>query len=422
GLTYRFHLRNGIKFGAPASRPIRASDARASIQRVISSGIGIAPFLSTITAMTAPDDQTLVITLSRVTPDLPWILAQPQAAIVPANTPAPGTIPPDRISPSGPYRLTSYVPEASIALARNPAWETGSDPVRAAYVDRIDATIAVSSARAFAQTVAGSADVVLDTGAPDLHAGTVAFPPRARAARSGNGCTRYLFMNTSVAPFNKAAVRLAVASAVVRARFAGADAGGTPATRLLPPTVTGHDTAPVIPEDLARAKQLLTSTNLRRFATTIVVASSPRDRAEVGILRALLARAGITLRTQLVPAATLYPSYYERPAVRVPMGIATWCADWPGLAGRDVLGTIGTPAGYAHLSNGNVTRALAAASDAPTANANAAWAAADAAVVSTGALVPMIWTADDFALSRRVQAFTAAPMWPHGDPTAMWLR
>ncbi|TML76700.1 MAG: hypothetical protein E6G04_10325 [Actinobacteria bacterium] len=69
GLTYRFHLRGGIKFGAPASRPIRASDVRASIQRVISSGLGIAPFLSSITSITAPDDASLVISLSRVTPD-----------------------------------------------------------------------------------------------------------------------------------------------------------------------------------------------------------------------------------------------------------------------------------------------------------------------------------------------------------------
>ena len=42
--------------------------------------------------------------------------------------------------------------------------------------DRVDATINVPAARAFAQTVAGAADVVLDTGAPDLRAGTVAFP------------------------------------------------------------------------------------------------------------------------------------------------------------------------------------------------------------------------------------------------------
>ena len=422
GLTYRFHLRGGIKFGAPASRPIRASDVRASIQRVMSSGLGIAPFLSSITSITAPDDESLVISLSRVTPDLPWILAQPQAAVVPANTPAPGDVSPDRIAPSGPYRLASYVPERSISLVRNPAWDAGTDPVRAGYVDGIDATIGIPPARAFARTVAGTADLVLDTGAPDLHAGTTAFPKGARAVRSGNGCTRYLFMNAAVAPFNKAAVRLAVAAAVVRARFDGAASGGTPATRLLPPTVTGHDTRPVVPEDLGRARRLLASVKLPRFAVRIVVASSPRDRAEAAILRTLLARAGITLRPVFVPAATLYPSFYEQLSARVPMGIATWCADWPGLAGRDVLGTLAMAADYAHLNARAVARALASASSAPAANAAPTWAAADAAVVSTGALVPLIWTADDFSLSQRVEGFTPAPMWPRGDPTALWLQ
>ena len=38
------------------------------------------------------------------------------------------------------------------------------------------------------------------------------------------------------------------------------------------------------------------------------------------------------------------------------------------------------------------------------------------------ALVPLLWTADEFSLSQRVQGFVAAPMWPHGDPTAMWLQ
>jgi len=421
GLMYTFHLRGGVSFGAPASRPIRSTDVRASIQRVIATGIGIAPFLSDVGSIATPDDSTVVITLRRVRPDLPWILAQPQAAVLPAATDRPGNIAPTQLSPSGPYRLRSYVPERSITLERNTAWDAGSDPVRTDYVDQITASIGVSSARAFAQTVAGTADLVLDTGAPDLHAGTVAFPAGARAVRSGNGCTRYLFLNAAVAPFNKAAVRLAVASAVVRARFDGAAPGGTPATRLLAPTVTGHDTSPVVSEDLTHARLLLASAKLPRQAVRLVVGNSPRDRAEASILRALLARAGITLQLVFVPAATLYPSFYEQPSARVPMGLATWCADWPGLAGRDVLGTIAGPAGYAHLNAPAVAGAIAAAENASADGAGPAWSSADAATVASGALVPLLWTADEFSLSQRVQGFVAAPMWPHGDPTAMWI-
>ena len=44
------------------------------------------------------------------------------------------------------------------------------------------------------------------------------------------------------------------------------------------------------------------------------------------------------------------------------------------VAGRDVLGTIATPGGYAHLNSPVVARALEAASAAPPARAVGAWA------------------------------------------------
>jgi len=84
-------------------------------------------------------------------------------------------------------------------------------------------------------------------------------------------------MNTSVAPFNKAVVRLAIASAVVRARFDGAAPGGTPATRLLPPTVTGHDTTPVVGEDIERARRLLAASKLPHLSVASSWGASPRD-------------------------------------------------------------------------------------------------------------------------------------------------
>jgi hypothetical protein len=186
----------------------------------------------------------------------------------------------------------------------------------------------------------------------------------------------------------------------------------------LPPTAIGHSVSPVVAEDLRRARALLRNATLK---TRLVVAGSPRDRAEAAIVRGLLARAGIAVTPVYVPPAVLYPSYYEQPSARVPMGIATWCADWPGLAGRDVLGAIAARGGYAHLRSPAVARAIAEASAHPPASAQTAWASADAATVATGALVPLLWTADEFALSQGLQGFVAAPMWPHGDPTAMWL-
>jgi len=154
----------------------------------------------------------------------------------------------------------------------------------------------------------------------------------------------------------------------------------------------------------------------------LVVGDFPRGQAEAAILRAVFARAGIAVKPVFMLPSTLYPSFYEQPSARVPMGIATWCADWPGLAGRDVLGTVAGPSGYARLRAPTVARAITAAQAASGDDAVAAWSSADAAAVASGALVPLLWTADEFSLSQRVQGFTASPMWPHGDPTVMWLK
>ena len=70
------------------------------------------------------------IHVAHVTPDLPWVLAQPQAAILPDNTGPPGSVASAALSPSGPYRLRAYAPERSILLERNPAWDATTDPVR----------------------------------------------------------------------------------------------------------------------------------------------------------------------------------------------------------------------------------------------------------------------------------------------------
>src|SRR5439155_8549409 len=115
--------------------------------------------------------------------------------------------------------------------------------------------------------------------------------------------------------------------------------GATAAATILPPTVDGYDPARVAPSpDPVRARKKLAAAGYARgFATTLVVGDRPEDRAQANIVRATLARAGVLARVSTVPIALLYEDHYEVPGAGVGMGIATWCADWPGLAGRGVL-------------------------------------------------------------------------------------
>ncbi|MCI0347632.1 MAG: ABC transporter substrate-binding protein, partial [Chloroflexi bacterium] len=143
GLRYTFRLREGVAFGPPASRPLRAADVVAGLARAGSSGSPIAGYLAVIASTTAPDERTVAVTLARPANDLLWLLALPAASAIPAGLP-PATAA-EKISPSGPYRLADggYRAERSIRLIRNDAWNEDSDPVRAAWVDEIDLEIGV---------------------------------------------------------------------------------------------------------------------------------------------------------------------------------------------------------------------------------------------------------------------------------------
>src|SRR5439155_12855455 len=149
-----------------------------------------------LAGVTAPDEHTLVIALTRRANDLPWLLALPAASAVPPGLPAFAR--PSAIAPSGPYRLAGsggYVPERSIHLIRNQSWVASTDPVRGAWVDEITFEAGLPAAQMSARAMGGGADLIGD----DTPVAASGLAPD-RIARWCDGCLRYLFMNTRVRP------------------------------------------------------------------------------------------------------------------------------------------------------------------------------------------------------------------------------
>lgn len=417
GRRYTFVLRDDVAFGD--GRAVAATDVVESLARAIAAGTGVAPWLDVIRGaepvrragrgipegIAAPDERTVVITLARPSTDLPWILAHPQLAVLPADAPSPGRVAPARLVGAGPYSLERYEPQRSIVLRRRPRW--GADPVRGAYVERIEATIGVPAGEAERRVAAGEADLVLDPGPPDAPAPPP--PARARTIEALGGCVRYLFMDPTRAPFGTRAFRAAVAADLLRDAVARASGGrGLPAG-LLPPTVAGHDDDLVLE---TRPPPLVA----RR--ATLVIADAPRDRAEArAIARALRDRLRLTI--QAVPPALLRARY----AAGVPMGLATWCADWPGLAARNVLGAIARPRAARALGVRVPvpTRAIEAAARAPIGLAADRWAAVDAAIAEAAVAVPLAYPLVRTVVADRLRGAVATPMFPRGDPAGLWL-
>ena len=444
GLRYTFRLRAGIAFGAPASRPMRAADVKAGLERIFTAHSPRAGYFrviqgadalaagraSELSGVTAPDDRTVSITLARPANDLMWLLALPAASAVPPGL-APTTRPGD-IPPSGPYRLAAggYVPERSIHLVRNEAWNAMADPVRPAWVDAIEYEIGVAPADIERRIAAGTADLAgdaipADTATTDL--------PSDRIVREPQACLRYLFMNTRVAPFGSVQVRSALASALDRDAVAATyGPAGAPAATILPPVDLGRDPTRAVPAaDPTAARKALAADGLASgFATRLVVGDTRLDRDQAEAVRSALSRAGVRATVSIVPIASLYEDYYETPGAAVPMGIATWCADWPGLGGRGTLAplvdgrTIG-PAGNTNYSGVNdpaLNRAMDAASAEPDpARSSAAWLAADRSALAWAAVVPLAYSAEISLLGPKVRGFVPHPFFVRGDLTEVWI-
>ena len=99
GLTYTFHLKDGIKFGPPLNREITSKDVAYAFQRIGTKSLGAqygfyydvikgmtafsAGKAKTISGIKTPDDKTIIFHLTQPTGDFLYRLAMPAAAPIP---------------------------------------------------------------------------------------------------------------------------------------------------------------------------------------------------------------------------------------------------------------------------------------------------------------------------------------------------
>jgi peptide/nickel transport system substrate-binding protein len=282
GLTWTITLKNGIFYSPPfedvevtAADFIRAMEREAdpaasaggysfyynAIEGFVEFSEGEA---DSISGLSAPDDNTLQVTVTEPTGDLGWRLAMPASAPIPPNGG-------DRLGAAeghtanygrflvatGPYmfegtdqldfsvpardreHVSGYIPGRQIVLVRNPSWDQATDELRPAYVDRMEVTIGGEEADIFNKIEAGLVDYALD-----------AFPPpNVLREYSTNpdkqpflhvypqNVTSYMSMNLAVPPFDDIHVRKAVNFALNKAggiQLGGGPLVGTPAGHIFP--------------------------------------------------------------------------------------------------------------------------------------------------------------------------------------------
>jgi len=480
GLTYTFTLRDGVRWDTVPSRQITAADVVRGFERLCNPVVRVgAPgyFLPVIKGMeqfcdrfaevepeapairayidahqvegiTALDERTVRFTLVRPTVDFLHILALPFASPVPAEALSYLLDSPEfraHVVASGPYRIERYAPRQQYVLARNPAWDPKTDPIRAANVERIRITLGADEGPVQQQIEAGRADMQWDTEVPAADIPRLRKDPRLQLVE--DGCTDpFLVMNmnskTAGAALGKLDVRRALNYAVDKMAIidiAGGPAVQQPLHQILTPAIKGFQRYNLYPTtddrgDPARARRLLAQAGYPDGLTlTFLYRNQGKHPAYARQFQADLGKAGIRLKLKATTASSFYVQFLQNPDARArsewDLAAPGWCPDWHGNAARSFFGSLldgrrvgeGSTnfAGYANAQvNALIDRALQARNEDEAARL---WAEADARVMSDAPWVPITYGKIATFHSARVRNFVFFPFGNNGDITNVWL-
>jgi peptide/nickel transport system substrate-binding protein len=464
GTVYTFKLRQGIRWAPPVNRALKAQDFVYGLTRMFdkktpSSGqpyglliAGTEAFAKgkakTISGIKAIDDQTLQIRVVKPTGDLLSILSMGFFAPVPeegASKYTVGSSYSKHVVALGPYMLDSYQPGKSITFKRNPNWSAATDPLRRAWVDRIEVTIGATADAATQAIERGDADLSLNLDPPVAGLARLSSDPNLKTqfTTKSNGCVQYMPLNTNpkAGAISNVKVRQAINYALDKQslrRTRGGPIAGDITSQILPPTQFGYGKYDLYPSpdargDVAKAKQLLNEAGYPNGLTLNYVGSSTGyGPAFTTAVQASLARAGIKLKIKTFQGFSIYYDSLLFPAKRVEHQIADaeWCPDYPGDGARSFFLPLFDsksilPAAnnnMAEYANPQVDRMIETALGEQNAARRAAmWKALDRRIMKDAPWASWLASKQPFIWSKRLQNWSYSPWHHNADITNVWI-
>jgi peptide/nickel transport system substrate-binding protein len=434
GKTWTYKIRKNIKF--EDGTVVKAADVKYAVLRSIDKETfpnGPAYFegflnlpagykgpykskgVNTDSAITTPDDNTIVFHLKAPFGGFDYVAHLPQTVPVPEAKDTAAKYK-EHVVSTGPYMFDKNELGKSFTLKRNPNWDPATDPNRKALPDGFEVTLNVNADDIDNRLLSGDLDLdVVGTGVQPAALGRVVGDPIQKAGTDNPTTSRlwYTSINPTVAPFDNIECRKAVLYAADRTgyqtAYGGPLAGGDIATTLLPPVIPGYqkfDLYPVSAEtgDVAKAKDALTKCGQPNgFATNMGYrAERPKEKATAESLQQSLAKVGITLTLKPFPQGDYFSQYAGNPPyVKAnKLGLATngWGADWNDGFGflsqivdsRVIRETGGSSNTSVRIPE--VDKMLdAAVAETDTAKRDAAWGAIDKRVMEEAVILPGIY-------------------------------
>jgi peptide/nickel transport system substrate-binding protein len=345
GLTYSLRLRGNLSFSD--GRPIKASDFKASIERVIavdSPGqalgylniAGAEQFAKTkkggISGI-AVNDATGAITITLVKPRGPFVyeLGIPFAGVVPKGTPTSNQTsnPPPG---AGRYTIKNVVPNRSYVLVKNPHFSSGlaGTAVDVAKINRINVRIVSSPATQVTDLEQNRADFLVDNPSGD-RVGEVRSKYRSRYREFPTTSTFYFFMNASVPPFDKPAVRQAVNYALDFGAINRVQEGFVePTHNILPRQVPGYEPSPNLypGPNPDKARQLIRQAGAEGAKVTVWSTDADPAPRTMAYYQDLLTKLGFKTKLKTIAASSYFKTVGDR-ALKAQTGWANWIEDYP---------------------------------------------------------------------------------------------
>jgi peptide/nickel transport system substrate-binding protein len=222
GLTYTFHLKQGVTFHS--GKAFTAADVKYTFERWQGNESSPTAYtIDAISAIDAPDDATVVITLSQpynIFLDQlagSWSVILNQEAVDQAGDQYGVSV----VDGTGPFKFGSWARNQNLVLQRHDAYTWGAPIFQNAgpvYLDGIEIRIIPEDATRIAEFQAGNVHIVMDMPAQDVERLT-----------DGDGVTviqypqlqtTYMGLNGAKAPTNDIAVRRAINYAINRDEIA----------------------------------------------------------------------------------------------------------------------------------------------------------------------------------------------------------
>ncbi len=264
--------------------------------------------LAHVTAVTAPDDSTVVLRFQAPLPAFPDVLTD--LAILPAH--ALDSVPHARLRQTawnehpvgnGPFRFVLHEPHRRWVFAANPDFprELGGPPA----LERFIVVVVDDPTAKLAALTAGELDVA---GINPAHATYVRRDPRLAVVDYPLLFTYGVVFNLRRPPFADAVLRRAVALAVDRREIIDAYlyGFGTPADGSVPADVPGHVATPPVPFAPDSARRLLAG---RHVAFELLTVGSGEAALEQ-LLQARLQAVGFTVTIRQVELSTFLDRVY----------------------------------------------------------------------------------------------------------------